>query len=88
MRITKTEYGTQLWLSANDTYSWAHKSNAKWPCSVLSGHRLYADFDRYGNLADFTIDGKCKDCPVDEFDAITSDFLNKENQKCQNQPKN
>ena len=76
MRIEKSGQGyTQLWLSANNTYDWAHKSGAIWPCSTLSGHRLYAQFDSYGDLIDMTIDGKSKDCPADEFNAITSDFL-------------
>ena len=75
MRIKKTNSGTQLWLSANDTYGWAHKTGAVWPCSVLSGHRLFAEFLFDGDLVDMTIDGRSKDCPADEFNAITSDFL-------------
>ena len=75
MRIKRYEYGTQLWLSANDTYNWAHKSGASWPCSVLSGHRLKASFDKENDLIDLTIDGQYKDCPADEFNAIASDFL-------------
>ena len=74
MRIKKTNSGTQLWLSANDTYNWAHKPGAIWPCSVLSGHRLFAEFSN-GDLVDIIIDGRSKDCPADEFNAITSDFL-------------
>lgn len=75
MKTRKSEQGTQLWLSANDTYNWANKSGAAWPCSVLSGHRLYAEFDEDNNLVDVAIDGKYKDCPADEFNAITSDFI-------------
>lgn len=76
MRIKKSGQGyTQLWLSANDTYNWAHKPSAFWPCSVLSGHRLYAQFDNYGDLIDMAIDGRYKDCPADEFNAITADFI-------------
>ncbi len=75
MRIKKSDQSTQLWLSANDTYNWAHKSGASWPCSVLSGHRLYAQFSPSGDLIDMTIDGRLKDCPIDEFNAITSDFI-------------
>ena len=76
MRVKKSDHATQLWLSANDTYNWAHKSGAAWPCSVLSGHRLYAEFDADNDLIDIAIDGKSKDCPADEFNAITSDYLN------------
>jgi hypothetical protein len=75
MRIRKSDYGTLLWLSAVDTYDWANRIGNVWPCSVLSGHRLYAEFDADNNLIDMTIDGRIKDCPADEFNAITSDFL-------------
>ena len=75
MRIKKSDQSTQLWLSANDTYNWAHKSGAIWPGSVLSGHRLYAEFDKTGDLIDYTIDGKTEYCPQGEFGAITSDYL-------------
>ena len=76
MRIEKSKQGyTHLWLSANDTHNWANRVGASWPCSALSIHRLYAEFDKDGDLIDMTIDGKSKDCPADEFNAITSDFL-------------
>lgn len=75
MRIKETSTGTQLWLSANDTYKWANKPSAKWPCSVLSGHRLYAEFDEDNGLIDMTIDGRSRDCPADEFNAITQDYI-------------
>lgn len=65
----------KLWLSANDTYNWAHRTNAKWPCSVLSGHRLFAEFID-GDLIDYAVDGVTAiDIPADEFNAITSDFM-------------
>ena len=75
MRISRTNYGTQLWLSAKDTYNWANKIGAFWPCSDLSGHRLYAEFNKDGDLVDYTIDGKTEYCSQNEFDAITSDFM-------------
>ena len=76
MRLEKSGQGyTELWLSANDTYGWAHRQGAIWPCSELSGHRLYAQFSEHGDLIDMTIDGRSKDCSADEFNAITSDFL-------------
>lgn len=80
MRIKKSDQGIQLWLSANDTYNWANKIGASWPCSDLSGHRLYAEFGKTGDLVDYTytIDGKTEYCPQNEFDAITSDFINRE----------
>jgi hypothetical protein len=63
-------------LTARDTHLWAHRRGAKWPCSVLAGRRVYACFDRSGDLIDVRIDGGRgdQDCPADEFNAITQDF--------------
>ena len=82
MRIIKSEDSidgnVKLWLSTNDTYNWAHRAGALWPCSFLSGKRLFAEFDCKGDLIDGTTNGKhgCN-CPSDEFNAITTDFLSK-----------
>lgn len=74
MRVERQGNTVKLWLSANDTYDWAKR----WPCSFLSGKRLFAEFDD-GDLVDYAVDGKCGfpgDQPlVDEFNAITSDFI-------------
>lgn len=77
MRTTCDQYGTTLWLSANDTHNWAHRSGACWPCSTLAGHRLFASFAPNGDLVDMAIDGGRgnQDCPGDEFNAIVSDYL-------------
>jgi hypothetical protein len=77
MRTQVTTNHTKLWLSANDTYSWAHKPGASWPCSFLSGRRVVAEFDRHGDLVDLSIDGGRgdQDCPCDEFDALVEDML-------------
>lgn len=74
MRVEATEYGTNLWMSASDTYAWA---DGKWPCSFLAGRRLFAAFDTRGDLVEMEIDdGRGdQDCPADEFNAITSDVL-------------
>ena len=46
MRV-KTINGTiKLWLSVNDTYDWAHKPGAAWPCSKLSGKRVYIEIEK------------------------------------------
>jgi hypothetical protein len=74
MRVRINGSNAKLWLSADDTYRWAHKAGAAWPCSVLSGHRLFAEFDG-DDLIDMAIDGKRADCPADEFNAITSDYM-------------
>ncbi len=75
MRIMKTDNSVKLWLSATDTYNWAHRSGDSWPCSQLSGRRVFAEFENNGDLVDMAIDGKSKDCDATEFNAITSDFI-------------
>jgi len=77
MRTKEQTKGYQLWLSANDTYNWAHKAGASWPCSTLSNHRVWILVDENG-LLDITLDGKDthnKDIDGTELDAIVSDFL-------------
>jgi hypothetical protein len=74
MRTQITDSRVRLWLSANDTYRWATRPCAAWPCSELSGKRLFAEFDRDG-LIDLTIDGCTGDCPAHELTAIVSDHL-------------
>jgi len=76
-RIQHNEHGTSLWLSARDTEEWANRPGARWPCSFLAGRRLFAAFDSHGNLVDMSVDGGRgeQDCPGDEFDAITTDFI-------------
>ena len=77
-KITLTNDGVKLWLSANDTYQWAHKAGASWPCSFLADKPLFAEFDNTGDLVDLAINhGRGnQDCPSNEFTAITDDFLN------------
>jgi hypothetical protein len=76
MRVRIEDDSVTLWLSASDTWDWAHRRGAAWPGSQLGGRRLVACFDRHG-LVDLTIDGGRGDQDVccDEFNAITSDFL-------------
>ena len=72
-RTTKT---TKLWLTAQDTYTWANRPGALWPCSTLAGKTLYAEFDGPDLVAMSVDDGHGdQDIPADEFNAITSDFL-------------
>ena len=66
-----------LWLSANDTYVWAHRPGSSWPCSSLSSHRCIVYVDGNG-LFDMTIDGKDidnHDVPGDELEAIVADHI-------------
>jgi hypothetical protein len=75
MKLKEINGGYQLWLSANDTYNWAHKAGASWPCSTLSDHRLFVLVDNNG-LCDYTVDGKeCPDLSGDELTACVSDHL-------------
>ena len=80
MRVQRIGNNVKLWLTANDTHKWANRPGATWPCSVLSGRPLYAEFED-GDLVDLHFDphkenGVEVDCvPSDEFNAITSDFL-------------
>jgi len=68
----------KIWLSARDTTNWANRPSALWPCSTIAGHRLFAEFDKDGNLLDYTIDGRNDQhtdaIDVTEFNAITDDF--------------
>ena len=74
MRIKRENGTVKIWASANDTYDWAHRPGESWPCSQLSGHRLFADFQN-GDLVDMTIDGKTKDVDSAEFNAFIEDKL-------------
>jgi hypothetical protein len=73
MRVRIHDTSVSLWLSANDTYQWAHN----WPYSELSSRRLYVCFDSNG-LCDLAIDGRNDiDVSANELNAITSDYLAK-----------
>lgn len=56
----------------NDTYNWAHKAGAVWPCSALSSHSFRAEFNAAGDLVDY--DGP-DDVGADELNAICTDLL-------------
>ena len=57
MRIQEHIGGYNIWLSATDTYKWAHKAGANWPCSTLANKRLFAAIDNNG-LVDLTVNGR------------------------------
>jgi hypothetical protein len=67
-----------MWLSARDTYNWAHKAGASWPCSTLGDKRLVVVVDRNG-LCDLTVDGRGDTGEIDgqELDACISDHCPK-----------
>ena len=77
MKVERHGNTVKVWLSANDTYDWAHRPGAAWPCSFLADKTLFAEFDD-GDLVNYAVDGTTGedvDLPADEFDAITSDFI-------------
>ena len=75
MRVKNYGDSVEIWVSARDTYEWARRIGAAWPCSELSGKRFYACFDTNG-LLELTVNGKQGvDVDHNEFNAITSDFL-------------
>ena len=63
-----------LWLSANDTYNWAHRINNSWPCSQLSNNRFFVYVDSNG-LCDFTLNGRDGDCDATELSACVADHI-------------
>lgn len=75
MRKMILPQGFKLWLSADDTESWASRPGEAWPCSQLAGKRLFVEFDSNG-LCDLAIDGSNEtDCDNTELTAIVSDFM-------------
>lgn len=74
MKIQTNGNNVKLWLSASDTYRWAHRAGSRWPCSTLSNKRLFAEFDD-ADLIDYTVNGKSGvDVDASEFNAIIADF--------------
>lgn len=64
-------------LSADETYDWANRSVASWPCSRLAGKPIWAQFDkRTGDLVDLTIRNRRTDIDSHEFNAIMADLVN------------
>ena len=75
MRILNNSTGYTLWLSARETYSWAHKPGAAWPCSTLADKRLVVVGDDNG-LCNLTVNGKVdEDIDGTELDACVADHL-------------
>ena len=75
MRTSITTSQITLWLSKRDTYDWARRADASWPCSTIAGKSLVAVFDQNG-LVDLVINGRAAgEIDGTEFNAITADFL-------------
>jgi hypothetical protein len=76
MRVQSNEWGTKIQASKNDTYDWAHRAGNAWPCSDLSGHRLFVGLDIRGDLVDLLIDGKFEqDVAIHELNAFIEDVM-------------
>ena len=71
--------GYTMKLCARDTYDWAHKPGAVWPCSMLADRRAVVVVDSNG-LCDLSINGGRGEQDIDgsELTAIVGDFLPKE----------
>ena len=75
MRVKEHIGGYNLWLTANETYKWAHKAGPTWPCSTLAGHKLFVAIDSNG-LCDITLDGKeALEIDSNELEACITDHL-------------
>ena len=76
MRVQRNGDYTTVWASADDTYRWAHREGAAWPCSTLADRRLRAEFQR-GDLVDLDFNGGRgdQDCDAHEFNAFCDDII-------------
>lgn len=75
MWIMRTGSGYKLCLNTVETFEWATRPNDAWPCSTLSGKRLFVEVDSNG-LCDIAINGEhSAACDGTELDAIVSDHL-------------
>ena len=78
-----TDTQVNVGLSAAETEAWARgcaPADGHWPCSELSGRRLFAAFDTNG-IVELEIDGGHGDQDVDhdELYACLSDYLRGDN---------
>lgn len=75
MRLKTLENtGFKVWVSANETYTWANRQGNSWPCSQLAGKRLFAEFDANG-LCDLAVNGKEMDLWEGELLALLGDLV-------------
>lgn len=66
--------GYTLKLSARDTYNWATRPGAAWPCSDLRDNRCVVQVDSNG-LCDFSLNGRDGEVSGNELDACVADHL-------------
>jgi hypothetical protein len=84
MRIKTTTTGPKgeikgytLWLTSQDTSTWATRPGHAWPGSQLRGKRVVVQVDSNG-LSDMAVNGKSLDVDGNELEAIVSDKLPKQ----------
>ncbi len=67
----------KVWITAGETWAWAHRPGDSWPGSDLAGRRVFAEFDRNG-IVDLAVDGSSEwDGTATELSACCSDHLAK-----------
>ena len=65
----------EIELNSTQTYYWAHDPTKSWPCSKISGKKLFVELDDNGDLLDYSIDNKTMpDLEVAELNAIIDDY--------------
>jgi len=75
MRVKRYGKTVKIWASVNDTYRWAHRSGESWPCSRLSGNRVFIELDN-GDLVDLALNGEIpEDLDATELNAFIEDTL-------------
>lgn len=73
MKVMLTHDGCKIWLTKLDTRLWAERSGNQWPCSTLSNRRVYAEYDRRGDLVDIKVTPKIQVDSI-ELHACMSDM--------------
>lgn len=58
MKIKKTKNTTQIWISSNETFRWARRPNAQWPCSTLADRRVFVELASNNDIINIKINGK------------------------------
>jgi len=60
LKIKKIGNTTKVWLSSSDTWRWANRTNAKWPCSTLADKRVYVELDKNKDIVEIKVNGRPK----------------------------
>jgi hypothetical protein len=74
VKIQRSGASVKVWGSSSDTYDWAHRPGRRWPCSQLSGRRVFAELYQ-GDLVELSLDGEDGDVDANELNAFLEDAL-------------